>query len=119
MIAEPLDKEISSDINSGVLSNIYNFKNTNIEQSFQNYLVQNKGWDKFTAKSVWSFGPDSTNMLIDYTLPTENDKHSLESIRELINQGYEWACREGPLCLEPILNTKFKTSEFFDFANKI
>lgn len=108
MIAEPLDKEIISDINSGVLNNIYNFKNTNIEQSFQNYLVQNKGWDKFTAKSVWSFGPDSTNMLIDYTLPTENDKHSLESIRELINQGYEWACREGPLCLEPILNTKFK-----------
>ena len=29
MIAEPLDKEISSDINSGVLSNIYNFKKAN------------------------------------------------------------------------------------------
>ena len=45
---------------------------------------------------------------MDDTLPSEVDKSSLNSIREFILQGFQWSCREGPLCDEPMRNVKFK-----------
>ena len=109
MIAEPLNKEILNDLEKGILNHIYKNTNENMKESINDYLINNQHWDKFTAKSVWAFGPENRgNMLLDYTLPSENDKYSLESIRDYVTQGYDWACREGPLCSEPVLNTKFK-----------
>ena len=80
-----------------------------IEQNTK-FLTEKYKWDNFTAKSIWAFGPDKigTNILIDYTLPSETDKYQLNSIRDSIVQGFDWACREGPLCEEPIKNVKFK-----------
>lgn len=36
------------------------------------------------------------------------DKNRLNACRESIVQGFQWGCREGPLCDEPIRNSKFK-----------
>lgn len=36
------------------------------------------------------------------------DKNRLNACRESIVQGFQWGCREGPLCDEPIRNAKFK-----------
>lgn len=36
------------------------------------------------------------------------DKKLLATVRETIRQGFSWGTREGPLCEEPIRNTKFK-----------
>jgi U5 small nuclear ribonucleoprotein component len=36
------------------------------------------------------------------------NKQLLGSVREFILQGFGWACREGPLCDEPMRNVKFK-----------
>jgi 116 kDa U5 small nuclear ribonucleoprotein component len=36
------------------------------------------------------------------------DKGLLNSIREYVMQGFQWGCREGPLCEEPMRNLKFK-----------
>ena len=45
---------------------------------------------------------------MDDTLPSEVDKKLLNSVRELVLQGFSWGCREGPLCDEPMRNVKFK-----------
>lgn len=104
MIAEPLEKEICSDIEDGV------FLLDKTKKEIEKMLVDNYKWDALTARSVWAFAPDrvGTNMLIDYSLPTETNKSELYSIRDHIVQGFDWACREGPLCEEPIRNVKFK-----------
>jgi len=67
-------------------------------------------WDLLAARSVWGFAPDDRgpNILADDTLPSEVDKKLLGSVREFILQGFGWACREGPLCDEPMRNVKFK-----------
>lgn len=67
-------------------------------------------WDVLAARSVWAFGPESNgpNVLLDDTLSTEVNKKSLAQIKDSIVQGFQWSCREGPLCDEPIRNTKIK-----------
>jgi 116 kDa U5 small nuclear ribonucleoprotein component len=105
MIAEPMEKNLWSDLENGIL-------NTTVisRKDLEKELISHYGYDTLTARSVWAFAPEQfgTDMLIDYTLPTETDKVSLNSIRDSIVQGFDWACREGPLCEEPIRNTKFK-----------
>ncbi|EDN95947.1 hypothetical protein SS1G_12153 [Sclerotinia sclerotiorum 1980 UF-70] len=39
------------------------------------------------------------------------DKKLLLSVRDTIRQGFSWAAREGPLCEEPIRNSKFKITD--------
>ncbi|RHY33574.1 hypothetical protein DYB32_001544 [Aphanomyces invadans] len=104
MIAEPLDVGLAKDIESGVVN--LNWPKKDVAEFFQNKYQ----WDVLAARSVWAFGPDSTgpNVLIDDTLPSEVNKKSLNSIKNSIVQGFQWGCREGPLCDEPIRNTKFK-----------
>lgn len=107
MIAEPIDKGLPSDIEAGYIN--MNKSPKEIEE----YLTKKYNWDLLTARSIWAFGPErvGTDMLIDYTLPYETDKESLYSVRDTIVQGFDWACREGPLCEEPIRNVKFKILE--------
>jgi U5 small nuclear ribonucleoprotein component len=47
-------------------------------------------------------------VLVDDTLPSEVDKSLLNTCRDSIVQGFQWGCREGPLCDEPIRNAKIK-----------
>jgi U5 small nuclear ribonucleoprotein component len=111
MIAEPLDKEIILDINQDIIENyqrqfLHETNKNNINQKIKDYLITTKNWDKYTTNSIWSF--TNSNILLDYTLPNETDKQNLYSIKNEIIQGFDWAIREGPLCNEQILNTKFK-----------
>lgn len=69
------------------------------------------GWDALAARSVWSFGPNdlaSASFLLDDTLEEDTDKELLYSVRDSICAGFKWSVNEGPLCDEPIRNTKFK-----------
>jgi len=79
-------------------------------QGIEDILCEKYQWDELTANSVWAFGPHDigTNILVDYTLGYETDKERLDSVRNSIVQGFQWATREGPLCEEPIQNVKFK-----------
>ncbi|CCU80047.1 U5 small nuclear ribonucleoprotein [Blumeria hordei DH14] len=104
MVAEPLDEGIVEDIESGKVS---------IKSSARvigKFFEENYGWDLLASRSIWAFGPDDfgPNILQDDTLPSEVDKKLLTSVRDTIRQGFSWATREGPLCEEPIRNTKFK-----------
>ena len=104
MIAEPLEKGLAEDIERGAVD--IRWERKRLGEFFQ----KRYDWDLLAARSVWGFAPDDKgpNVLVDDTLPSEVDKKLLTSIRDFIVQGFGWACREGPLCDEPIRNVKFK-----------
>jgi len=104
MIAEPLENGLADDIDTGEVSIEWDRKT--IGEFFQTKY----DWDLLAARSIWAFGPEATgpNILVDDTLPSEVDKGLLNTCRESIVQGFQWGCREGPLCDEPVRNTKFK-----------
>lgn len=74
MIAEPLDKGLAEYIDAGMLDIL------------PNLLVKEFQWDELTAQSIWAFGPNrkGTNLLIDYTLPSEVDKQRLSLVKDLM-----------------------------------
>ncbi|OTA05691.1 U5 small nuclear ribonucleoprotein [Trichoderma parareesei] len=107
MVAEQLEKGISTDIETGAVRIRDPVRKT------AKFFEEKHGWDKLAARSIWAFGPDEMgpNILQDDTLPTEVDKKLLSTVKESIRQGFSWATREGPLCEEPIRNTKFKVTD--------
>ena len=54
------------------------------------------------------------NILMDHTLSSEVNKVKLFSIKDSVIRGFRWACREGPLCEDPIRNVKFKVFFFLN-----
>lgn len=104
MMAEPLDTGLAADIESGKVN--INWDKKTIGEFFRSKY----DWDLLSARSVWAFGPDDQgpNLFLNDTIPSEVDKSSLESVKDSVVQGFRWACREGPLCDEPIRNVKFK-----------
>ncbi|TLS23190.1 uncharacterized protein PpBr36_05708 [Pyricularia pennisetigena] len=104
MVAEPLGDEIARDIETGAV------KIKDPVRKIAKFFQEKHEWDLLAARSIWAFGPEENgpNILQDDTLPTEVDKKLLNTVKESIRQGFSWATREGPLCEEPIRNTKFK-----------
>ena len=101
MIAEPLEDQIAVLVEQGTIAH---------DPDHATKLL-NAGWDKLAVRGLWALGPDpihGPNVLINDTLPSETDQHALESIKESIIQGFQWACREGPLAEEPLRHVKFR-----------
>ena len=107
MVAEPLDDGIAQDIESGRVSI------RDPIRKVANFFEENYDWDKLAARSIWAFGPDEMgpNILQDDTLPSQIDKKLVNTVRDTIRQGFSWGTREGPLCEEPIRNTKFRLTD--------
>eukprot|EP00940_MAST-03C_sp_MAST-3C-sp2_P001015 g1015.t1 len=104
MIAEPLGKGVAEDIELGRVDIGWDKKRIG------NFFQSRYDWDLLAARSIWSFGPTRSgpNILLDDVLPSMTNKKLLNSVRSHIVQGFQWGCREGPLCEEPIRNVKFK-----------
>jgi U5 small nuclear ribonucleoprotein component len=67
MIAEPLEKGIAEDIESG---------RVNIRMSpkeLGGHFQKKYGWDLLASRSIWAFGPEEQgpNILVDDTLPSD------------------------------------------------
>lgn len=107
MVAEPLDDGIAEDIESGKV----NIKDP-IRKVGQ-FFEEKYDWDKLASRSIWAFGPEEMgpNILQDDTLPSQVDKKLVNTVRDTLRQGFSWGTREGPLCEEPIRNTKFKLTD--------
>ena len=75
IIAEPMNTEVVHDLNFEQIEgfNLSQGK-TRLENLdiFKKYLINEKKWDKLTTNSIWAFNQGS-NILIDYTLPMENE----------------------------------------------
>ncbi|EON64193.1 elongation factor EF-2 [Coniosporium apollinis CBS 100218] len=104
MVAEPLDPGIAEDIEAGKV----NIKDP--VRKVGKFFEENYGYDLLASRNIWAFGPDDMgpNILQNDTLPSDVDQKLLKSVRDSIKQGFSWATREGPLCEEPIRNTKFR-----------
>ncbi|KAF3919503.1 hypothetical protein ABW20_dc0100864 [Dactylellina cionopaga] len=104
MVAEPLEEDVAKDIETGKVSIKWPIRKVG------KFFEESHGWDVLASRSIWAFGPEETspNILQDDTLPSEVDKKLLNTVRDSIKQGFSWGTREGPLCEEPIRNTKFK-----------
>ncbi|KAF2789584.1 P-loop containing nucleoside triphosphate hydrolase protein [Melanomma pulvis-pyrius CBS 109.77] len=107
MIAEPLDPGIAEDIEAGKV---------NIKDPVRvvgKFFEDKYGYDLLASRNIWAFGPDDmgANILQNDTLPSDVDYKTLRTVRDTIRQGFSWATREGPLCEEPIRNTKFRITD--------
>jgi U5 small nuclear ribonucleoprotein component len=104
MIAEPLDKGLSQDIENGKVNLSWPAK------EIASYMEKNYEWDILSSRSIWAFGPDSQgpNLLMEYTVHNSEEKKLLRSVKEYVKQGFQWGTREGPLCDELVRNVKFK-----------
>eukprot|EP00055_Hartaetosiga_balthica_P000660 m.137158 g.137158 ORF g.137158 m.137158 type:complete len:969 (-) comp11333_c0_seq1:945-3851(-) len=102
MIAEPLDQGLAEDIETQKV--VAEWPRRRISEFFK----AKYDWDDLAARSLWSFGPTESgpNVLLNDTIDV--DKKLLRSIKDSVVQGFQWATREGPLCNDPIRNTKFK-----------
>ncbi|RCK55018.1 Pre-mRNA-splicing factor cwf10 [Candida viswanathii] len=105
--AEPLDDfNLSQSIESGHL---------NLDQmsprELSKILRLEFNWDSLASRSVWAFGPSdlsTPDILLDDTFESETPKVELNNYKSSIIQGFKWSVNQGPLCDEPIRNTKFK-----------
>ena len=75
MIAEPLEKGVAEDIETGRI---------NIRmppKQLGGHFQQKYGWDLLASRSIWAFGPDEQgpNILMDDTLPSDVRSPSLAS----------------------------------------
>ncbi|KAF2729117.1 P-loop containing nucleoside triphosphate hydrolase protein [Polyplosphaeria fusca] len=107
MIAEPLDPGIAEDIESGKV---------NIKDPVRvvgKFFEEKYDYDLLASRNIWAFGPDhmGPNILQNDTLPSDVDPKTLRTVRDTIRQGFSWATREGPLCEEPIRETKFRITD--------
>ena len=104
MLAEPLDKGLAEDVEAGAVDLAWD------RRRIGDFFQARYGWDLLAARSAWAFGPGERgpNVLLDDTLAADVDKKALAAVRDSVVQGFQWACREGPLCDEPIRNVKFK-----------
>jgi len=104
MIAQPLEKGLAEDIENGKVNIDWDKKK--IRQFFQT----NYEWDILSSRNIWAFGPDNNgpNILVNDCLPSEVNMNLLNTVRDSVVQGFQWAAREGPLCEEPIRNVKFE-----------
>lgn len=92
MIAEPLEKGIAEDIESG---------RVNIRMSpkeLGGHFQKKYGWDLLASRSIWAFGPEEQgpNILVDDTLPSDVSRSVYCEIR-----GQElmwWWCRSTRSC---------------------
>ncbi|EJD53219.1 P-loop containing nucleoside triphosphate hydrolase protein [Auricularia subglabra TFB-10046 SS5] len=104
MIAEPLEKGVAEDIQTGRVT----MRMTPKERG--SFFQEKYGWDLLASRSIWAFGPDESgpNILVDDTLPSQVDKKLLLTVKDHIKQGFQWGAREGPLCDEPMRGVKFR-----------
>jgi U5 small nuclear ribonucleoprotein component len=100
VIAEPLEGKLIEDVEAGVLT----------MSSEPQELEQKYDWDILASRNLWAFGPqvDGANAFLNDILPGDGDLGLLSAVRESVVQGFQWACREGPLCEESMRGVKFR-----------
>jgi 116 kDa U5 small nuclear ribonucleoprotein component len=104
VIAEPLEAMVACDIQS---HKVY-IHDPGLARVFE----EKYNWDVLASNNIWAFGPDDfgPNVFINDILPYEQDRSLLDSKSSIV-QGFQWACKEGPLCEEPIRGVKFRMVE--------
>ena len=96
MIAEPLEKGCADDIEAERVDKNWP------PRKMGDWFSSKYGWDVLASRNIWGFGPASTggpNVLVNETL-SESEKKTLNTARDNIVQGFQWATKQGPLADE-------------------
>jgi elongation factor 2 len=111
MIAEPLDEEVSKQIEAGKIGPRDDFK------ARARILADEHGWDVTDARKIWCFGPDTNgaNLLVDQTKAVQY----LNEIKDSVVSGFQWASREGPVAEEPMRSCRFNIMDVTLHADAI
>merc|ERR1711988_678826 len=101
--AEPLQEEISGDIEAGPLGPKVEIKER------AKIMAEKYDWDKNQALKVWCYGPDTegANVVVDHTVGVSY----LNEIKEHVNSAFQWTTKEGPLCEEPMRGIRFNLKD--------
>ena len=81
-----------------------------------NLLLNEWKWDALSARSLWAFGPSwdhGTSVLFNDVISPLVPKTTLNSVRESVVEGFQWATREGPLVEETVRNCRLKMLDVF------
>ncbi len=80
-------------------------------------LVDKFGWDKQTTQKIWCFGPDGTgpNIVVDVTVAVQY----LNEIKDSVVAGWQWVCKEGPLCDEVLRDVRLNIEDVVLHADAI
>jgi len=80
-------------------------------------LVDKFGWDKQTTQKIWCFGPDGTgpNIVVDVTVAVQY----LNEIKDSVVAGWQWVCKEGPLCDETLRDVRIDIHDVVLHADAI
>lgn len=111
MIAEPMDEELSLEIEAGKIGPRDDIK------ARARILADNFGWDVTDARKIWGFGPDTTgaNLIVDQTKAVQY----LTEIKDSVVSGFQWATREGVLGAEPMRSVRFNLMDVTLHADAI
>eukprot|EP00834_Sanchytrium_tribonematis_P000264 NODE_5_length_72347_cov_1.339331.p32 type:complete len:263 gc:universal NODE_5_length_72347_cov_1.339331:43359-42571(-) len=90
-VAEPMESELCRKLH---------FEKKNVD--FSNY------WDHLAVDGLWCLGPEdfSTCALVNDILDESRTK--FDENRGPFVKGFQWACRQGPLCDDYVYGTKIK-----------
>ncbi|MEM3463512.1 MAG: elongation factor EF-2 [Candidatus Bathyarchaeia archaeon] len=72
-------------------------------KQIENTLFKEANWPIEEAENVWAIDKHR-NILLNMA----KDMQHLHEIREMIIDGFKWACKAGPLCEEPMRGVKVK-----------
>ncbi len=80
-------------------------------------LVEKYDWDKATTQKIWCFGPDGSgpNLVVDVTVGVQY----LNEIKDSVVAGWQWVCKEGPLCDETLRDVKIELHDVVLHADAI
>ena len=80
-------------------------------------LVDKYGWDKMTTQKIWCFGPDGSgpNIVVDVTVAVQY----LNEIKDSVVAGWQWVCKEGPLCDETLRDVRIDIHDVVLHADAI
>jgi len=80
-------------------------------------LVDKFGWEKSQTQKIWCFGPDGTgpNIVVDVTVGVQY----LNEIKDSVVAGWQWVCKEGPLCDETLRDVMIKIQDVTLHADTI
>lgn len=97
--AEPLDDELTKDIESGKVAPRDDVKIR------ARYLADTYGWDVTDARKIWCFGPDTTgpNIFLDGSKSVQY----MNEIKDSVVAAFQWATKEGGLAEEPMRGIRY------------
>lgn len=96
--AEPIDEEVSLDIENGTINPRDDFK------ARARILADKHGWEVTDARKIWCFGPDGNgpNLVVDQTKAVQY----LNEIKDSVVAAFQWATKEGPVFSENVRSVR-------------